>query len=271
MDLALQGKRALVTGSSRGIGAAIATALAQEGAQVVVHGRNAEAARAVAARISEVGEAAVVIGDLSDPATCDRIADEAAAAFGGVDILVNNAAMAGPSTWDATKSEDWVALYATNVAPAVRLCAKLAPAMKERGWGRLIHIGSSAGAIGLPLAPEYAATKAALANMSSSLAKHFGEFGITSNILGVGTIANLAEYGSWSGLEKPAGVEEIADPVYTMMIGLPGGHYNINPLKRSGKPEEVAFVVAMLASPLAGFVNGALIKVDGGTVPGVGL
>src|SRR5262249_1144433 len=126
MDLQLEGKRALITGSSRGIGAVIAKTLAQEGVKVVIHGRNAEAAEGVA---SEIGErnARVVIGDMSDPETAERAADEALAAFGGLDILVNNAAMSVPSSWDKTKAEEWVSLYATNVAPAVRLCARLAP------------------------------------------------------------------------------------------------------------------------------------------------
>jgi NAD(P)-dependent dehydrogenase (short-subunit alcohol dehydrogenase family) len=265
MDLQLQGKRAFVTGSSRGIGAAIAKALAGEGVKVVVHGRNAEGARAVAEQIGGPDQVKVVLADLSDPAAAERAGEEALAAFGGVDILVNNAAVSGPSNWDSTKAEDWVALYATNVAPAVRLSAKLAPAMKERGWGRLIHVGSSAAAMAFPSAPEYAATKAALANMSSSLAKHFGAFGITSNILGVGTINTLDDKFNFKSTDGAS------DPLYAALTGTPTGHYNINPMKRTGKPEEVAFVVAMLASPLSSFVNGALIRVDGGKTPNIGL
>lgn len=265
MDLKLAGKCAFVTGSSRGIGAVIAKTLAGEGAKLIVHGRNEEAARAVADEVGAAGEVAVVLGDLSDPAVADCAIDEAIAAFGGVDILVNNAAASGPSSWDTTNAENWGALYHSNVLPAVRLSARLAPLMKERGWGRLIHIGSSSAAIGLPKAPEYAATKAALAAMSSSLAKHYGEYGVTSNILGVGTINNL-------GMRKdmpPA--EDGGDPLYQMMIGGAGGHYNINPMKRMGTPEEVAFIVAMLASPNASFVNGALVRVDGGKIPNLGL
>jgi NAD(P)-dependent dehydrogenase (short-subunit alcohol dehydrogenase family) len=271
MDLKLAGKRALVTGSSRGIGVAIAKALAREGVKVVVHGRNTAAAEAVAAEIG-ADKAAVVIGDISDPEIADRVATQSVAAFGGVDILVNNAGASGPSTWDDTDSEEWVALYRVNVAPAVRLCARLAPPMKARGWGRLIHIGSTAAALGLPLSPVYAASKAALANMSSSLAKHFGGFGITSNILGVGMIANLAEHAGMAAQgAQPASEPQGVDPVYEMIVGLPNGHYNMNPLKRMGRAEEVAYVVTMLASPLSSFVNGALIRVDGGKVPNVGL
>src|SRR6516165_5895427 len=105
MDLQLEGKRALVTGSSRGIGTVIAKTLAQEGVKVVVHGRNEESARAVAAEIGE-RNARVVIGDLSDPQSAERVADEALAAFDGLDILVNNAAIAPPSNWDKTKPEE---------------------------------------------------------------------------------------------------------------------------------------------------------------------
>ncbi len=220
-----------MTGSSRGIGADIAVELARKAFSVVVHGRDEEAAQVTADRIDAAGgEAKVVIGDLTVPADCDRVADEALAAFGGIDILVNNAGVSPPSNWDETRPELWLSTFETNVMPAVRLSMKFAQLMKAAGWGRLIHIGSSAGAMGLPRAPEYSASKAAFANMSSSLAKHFGQFGITSNVLGVGTIDNL-------GLRlKLAGQSDAADPFYEMLIKAETGHYNMNPVGRTGRP-----------------------------------
>jgi NAD(P)-dependent dehydrogenase (short-subunit alcohol dehydrogenase family) len=264
MDLELSGKRALITGSSKGIGTEIAKVLALEGVRVVIHGRNEEAARSVAEQIGGGDRVAVVIGELSDPDGVTRVANEALEAFGGIDVLVNNAGVVLPSNWDKTQPRDWARLYNTNVVPAVSLCARFAPLMKERGWGRLIHIGSSSAAIGLPKSPEYAATKAALAAMSSSLAKHYGEFGVTSNILGVGTINNL-------GLLKGKDADQSGAAIYGMVTGGTGGHYNINPLKRMGTCAEVAYIVAILASPRSSFVNGALIRVDGGKVPTIGL
>jgi 3-oxoacyl-[acyl-carrier protein] reductase len=275
MDLQLEGKRALVTGASGSIGSAIVEMLVREGVRVVVHGRRKDATHAVAARVGGPGVAAVVLGDLSERTQAKRVADEALAAFGGIDILVNNAATTGPTSWETTQVQDWVDKFHMIVASAVTLSLALIPQMKERGWGRIIQTGSSAAALGLPSAPEYAAAKAALANMSSSLAKQYGGCGITSNILGVGTVANLAN-------EKHIGdaLQDITDTrpdgkpvdrIYEAIIKSPGGYYNINPLSRLGRPEEVAFVVAMLASPLSSFINGALIRVDGGKVPNIGL
>lgn len=268
MNLGLEGKRALITGSTRGIGATIAAMLADEGVKVVIHGRNADAARDVAAKTGKPDNVAVVIGDLADPASADRVADEALAAFGGIDIFVNNAAISRMTTWDDIKPQEWIDLYAVNVAPAVRLSAKFAPLMGKRGWGRIIHMGSTAAALGMPLACDYAATKAALASVSSSLSKHFGEVGVTSNILGVGTIGNLVEYAGFTQATDEAN-KGSKDPVYDAFLGLPFGHLHVNTLKRTGTPKEVAFVVCMLASPLSGFINGAVIRVDGGTVPSV--
>lgn len=275
MDLQLEGKRALVTGGSGAIGSAIVEMLAREGVRVVVHGRREEATRAVAARVRDPKNAAVVLGDLSDIAEAKRIADEASAAFGGIDILINNAAATGPTNWETTKAEDWAPYFNMIVSSAVTLSLALIPQMKERRWGRIIQTGSSAASLGLPSAPEYAAAKAALANMSSSLAKQYGGYGITSNILGVGTVTTdshlkyVAEAAARITSTRPDGGP--VDRIYEAIIQSPGGFYNINPLSRMGRPEEVAFIVAMLASPLSSFVNGALVRVDGGKVPTIGL
>ena len=263
MDLALGGKRILITGSTRGLGEAMARLLAAEGAKVIIHGRNAAAANKVAASIGGPDRVAVVLGELADSEAIDKVAAGALAAFGGVDVLVNNAGLFGADSWDAVNVAEWTALYAANVVAPARLSSLMAADMKPRGWGRLIHIGSVAAAVSLPFCPNYAATKAALACVSSTLAKHYGKFGVTSNILGVGTIANMAEY---------AGPEFSGpDPAYALMTAGPDGHYNQNTLSRSGTPEEVAYTVAMLASPNSAFINGSLVRVDGGCVPTPGL
>jgi 3-oxoacyl-[acyl-carrier protein] reductase len=270
MDLQLQGKRALVTGASGAIGSAIAVMLAREGVSVVVHGRREDAARATAQAAGAFAPASVVLGDLADEADARRVADEAEGAFGGIDILVNNAGMSGPGSWDDTSAGLWTDYFRANVASAVALSMILAQKMKERGWGRIIQTGSTAGALGLPLSPEYAASKAALANMSSSLAKHFAPFGVTSNVLGVGTIANLVDFEV--GQSAASSDVSPAQQMYDFMATMPnGGYLNRNPMERMGTPEEVAYAVVMLASPLSSFINGALLKVDGGKVPNVGL
>jgi 3-oxoacyl-[acyl-carrier protein] reductase len=141
MDLNLRGKRALVTGSSAGIGAEIARVLAQEGASVVIHGRNAERANKFAAEIRAAGgAAAVALGELTDDAQAERVAHEAEAAFGGVDILVNNAGSYPITAWWDTPPDVWLETYNTDVVAGVRLVKLLVPGMIERGWGRVIQI-----------------------------------------------------------------------------------------------------------------------------------
>jgi len=243
MDLQLEGKCALVTGSSRGLGEAMARSLAAEGVKVIVHGRNKEAAEEVAHSIGGSDRVAVVLGDLAEAGTVDRVADEAGAAFGGIDILVNNAGLFGPDDWNNVVASEWLSLYATNVAAPARLSSLLAASMQLRGWGRLIHIGSLGATVGLPMCPNYAATKAALAAISSSLAKHYGRHGITSNILSVGVIGNLTETG-WI-----EGDEDKPDATYEFMITIPDGHLHINPMGRSGTPQEVAFMSAKRGQP----------------------
>ena len=145
MDLQLKGKRALVTGSSAGIGEAIAKAIGAEGAAVIVHGRHAERAEGVAKAIRAAGGTAdVVLGDLS---TDDGAASVTQASLKGgiVDIVVNNAGSYDPTTWEDVKPEQWVATYESDVVSALRMVQALLPGMKERGWGRCIQIGSGSG------------------------------------------------------------------------------------------------------------------------------
>ncbi|MFD0502148.1 SDR family NAD(P)-dependent oxidoreductase [Streptomyces chiangmaiensis] len=162
MDLRLTGKKALVTGSSSGLGEAIAKRLAAEGAFVVVHGRNQARTEAVAKAIAEAGgAAALAIGDLGTDAGADAV-HAAATAGGPVDILVNNVGVYEPSrTWKDTTPEDWAGLYNTNVLTSVRTIQRLVPAMRERGWGRVIQISSVTGEKPQASQPHYAATNGA--------------------------------------------------------------------------------------------------------------
>ncbi len=264
MNLQLRGRRALVTGSSSGIGAGISRVLAAEGAAVAVHGRDAIRTEAVAVALREAGAQAVaVLGDLTEPGTCERVAAEATAALGAVDILVNNAggkSVAGNPPWLEIGWEDWRATYEMNVGAAVRLIQQLAPGMRERGFGRIIQIASAAGTQTEPGIGEYQAAKAAMINLTTSLARSLAHTGVTVNTVSPGTIltpaverwlAVLAAQSGWG--TDPAGIER---RFTREMIPLCADAL--------GRPEDVGRVVALLASPLSGYICGANFRVDGG-------
>ena len=175
MDLQLTGKRALISGSSSGIGAECARTLAREGVAVVVHGRDRERAEAVAKQITDAGgKAAVTIGDLEQDDEADRVAAEALDAFGGIDILVNNAGLlirAENPDWTTVPMSDWMRSFSINILAAVRLSQKLAPGMIARGWGRIINFSSTAGHQSLGQLLEYGPAKASVHNFTINLSR----------------------------------------------------------------------------------------------------
>lgn len=270
MELGLAGKRALVTGSSRGIGAAIARELASEGVRVVVHGRTKESATACA---REIGDLAIPVGaELDSIEGAARLFAEAEAALGGIDILVNNAGNYGPSRWMEIGAEDWQRMFQTNVFAAAELVRRAAPGMTGRGWGRFIHIGSTSAPLGMQFGPEYGASKAALIHMSSSLAKEVAPHGVTSNVVNVGSIITPARKALVRDELVAAGRDpDDLDAIYRALIARPGGNGLAAPIDRIGTPDEIAYAVVMLCSPRAGFINGAFLRVDGGKVPSPGL
>jgi 3-oxoacyl-[acyl-carrier protein] reductase len=265
MDLMLDGKRALVTGSSSGIGRAIALALAREGVVVVVHGRDVGRAQDTTdAIVSAGGTAEVVLGDLSDEAAAARVAAEATAVLGGVDILVNNAGAAYDAGWVGVSAADWVALYEANVAPAVRLAMALTPRMRENGWGRVIQIGSAAHPDPLPVRAAYSAAKAALANLTVSLAKELAGTGITANTISPGPTLT-AGFLEFAGMfARDHGLDDAPAAVRSLVDGPLA-----SPSARLAEPAEIAAVVALVASPLGASINGANLRVDGGSTPTV--
>lgn len=267
MDLQLNGKRALVTGSTSGIGQAIATALAAEGVAVVVHGRDAERAKATASAIdASGGTAAVVLGELSHDAGARSVASAAAEAFGGIDILVNNAASAGDTDgWMAGGPDEWLDLYNANVASAVRLIGLLTPAMRTAGWGRVIQIGSAAQPYPLPMKAAYSATKAALSNLTVSLSKELAGTGVTANTISPGPTSTAAFRDLALSFAQHHGLGDDVDAGARALIGGPLA----NPSGRLAEPDEIGALTALVASPLGASINGANLRIDGGFTPTV--
>jgi 3-oxoacyl-[acyl-carrier protein] reductase len=267
MDLQLNGKRALVTGSSSGIGEAIAKLLAAEGAAVVVQGRReAEVNRVTEEIVAAGGKAAVATGDLADDAAADQVARVSLAAFGGIDILVNNAGAFPPGDWRTENAASlWTDLYNQNVASMVRVIQRLVPQMRERGWGRVINLASIVADQPPANGPHYHATKAANLNLSASLAKDLANTGVTSNAVSPGIIFTPATEGWFRAWAEKFGwggdIEAIKRLAIERVIPNPSG--------RVGVPEDIAYAVAFLASPHASFINGANIRVDGGANPTV--
>jgi NAD(P)-dependent dehydrogenase (short-subunit alcohol dehydrogenase family) len=234
----LEGKVALVTGATSGIGQAAAIQLAAQGATVIVHGRDANRGAAVVAEIENGGGSARFVGaDLGEPAQALRLAREA----GDVDILVNNAGFAwfGPSATLDAKTLDQ--LFAANVQAPYLLVSVLAPKMVARGDGVIINIASRAGTVGQPTTAAYGATKAALTSFARSWAAEYGPAGIRVNAVSPGPVyTNAAEREVFDSLGE------------TTVLG------------RAGQPQEIAEVIGFLASPRASYITGTNVAVDGG-------
>lgn len=262
MDLGMAGKRALVTGSSSGIGAGIARMLAAEGCIVIVHGRDAAKARAVA---DDIGAASVAIGDLST----NEGADAVAAVAGEIDILVNNAGGAvGTSAmhWTQVDEAGWEGTYQLNVIAAARMIRRLLPAMQAKGWGRIINVASAAATQPIAFGPDYGAAKAAMLNMTVSLAKSLGACGVTANSVSPGMILTPAVEAWLGALGQTMGWGEI--PIEEAEIRAARELTPI-PVGRIGRVDEIAHMVCMIASPRAGYMTGANVRMDGGQVQSV--
>jgi NAD(P)-dependent dehydrogenase (short-subunit alcohol dehydrogenase family) len=257
MDLELTGRTALVTGSSAGVGRAAAARLAAEGCSVLIHGRHQESADEAAADIQEDGgSATVVLGDLTDPEQAAQVAS--LAREHRVDILVNNVGPFFEHDWDSAKPADWDAAFQANVMPAVRLTQALTPGMRERGWGRVINIGSRATITPLSNMVEYSAAKAAVVNLTATLAKHLAPCGVTVNCVSPGVILTPSLQRMFTDRRGGSDVDWAnIEPEVT-------ADYAPNPVGRLGRPEDIADAIAFLASPRAGYINGANIPVDGG-------
>ncbi len=261
MNLNLENKRALITGSTGGIGEGIAKRLAQEGATVIINGRReAEAKRVVREIQAAGGNAVVAVGDLSKDEDVACIVEIAQSELGGVDILVNNAAGGGHQNDLGTPTAEWLETYNINVLSMVRLIQQLLPPMQEQGWGRVINISSAAAVNPSAGMGIYSATKAAINNLTVTFARAIENDGITINTVSPGAIITPSMI--QMGLSQ--GIGQTPEEVKTAMNQMMG---NTVSFKRMGRVEEIAAVVAFLVSPLASYVHGANIRVDGGYVP----
>jgi 3-oxoacyl-[acyl-carrier protein] reductase len=269
MNLRLEGKRALVTGSSSGIGEAIAKSLAREGALVVVHGRNEQRARLVVEDIArQDGKAFCAIGDIAKEAGAAAVSEQTLAALKGLDILVNNAGGAdgGPQGWISATPADWAASFEQNYFSAIRLVQRLMPVLRASGWGRIINIATGWAMQPAAVMPHYAAAKAALVNSTVSLAREFSNTGVTVNTVSPGPIRTPALERTMRGIAKQSqwgtdDWEEIERRAVKEVVP--------NSVGRIGRVEDIAHAVTFLASPLADYIDGANLRVDGGYVTSI--
>ena len=258
MDLGLKNKLALVSGSTAGIGYAIAQVLAEEGARVIVNGRTAEAVEtAVAALKAAGGDVVGFAGDLAQAA----VAEDVAARHPGVEILVNNLGIFEPKPFEDIPDADWLRFFDVNVLSGVRLARLYLPAMKRADWGRIIFI-SSESAVQIPAEMiHYGMTKTAQLAVSRGLAEAVAGTGITVNSVLPGPTRSrgVGDFVERLGAAQGKSFEEVEKEFFTK--ARPSSL-----IKRFATPREVATLVAYVASPLASATTGAALRVDGGVV-----
>ena len=271
MQMDLKDKVALVTGASRGLGREIALALGRAGAAVIVTDilledesndpaklaeysplaghfarTNAIKTKMTAGEINEMGARAIARKlDVTDPAEIERVVAETEREFGGIDILISNAAvMDNFGNLEDQKLDRWERDLRVNLTGAFNCTKAVWPKMKEKGWGRVIYISSIAGLLGAWLQPSYGATKAGLIGLAKSLAIEGGKYGITVNAICPGFFETEAVK-----LQTPETTERIIKGT---------------PLKRLGRPEEIGQMAAFLASDASSYITGAAIPITGG-------
>lgn len=246
MDMGLNDKVAIITGSARGLGAATARRLAEEGAKVVITDIQRELAQATAAALKADGLSAhCVIADITKADEVQRLVDETVATFGGVHILVNNAGFPRDKYLVKMAESDWDLVMEVMLKGAFLASRAVMPHLIAQGWGRVINISSRAH-FGNPTQANYSAAKAGLIGMAKALAMEQGRYGITVNCVAPGFMET-----------------EMVQALPTYDI-IKERAVAMQPIKRVGKPQDIADAVAFLASERAGFISGEVLHVTGG-------
>lgn len=262
MDLGLRDKAALVAASSQGLGRAIAFELAREGARVGICARGRERLEATAEEIRQATgtEVLPVVADVSRAGDCQRLVEVVQKRFGGVDILVTNAGGPPAGYFLDFGDEDWRAAVELTLMSAVRLIRLVLPSMRERGWGRIINMVSIS--VKQPIEDLILSNsiRAAVVGLAKTIAAQFAAQGITvNNVCPTYTLTKRVENLARARAEREGiSYDEVLD-VYRAQI----------PARRLGKPEEIAALVAFLASERAAFINGTTIQIDGGAYRGL--
>lgn len=260
MDLQLQNKRALVTGSTAGIGFAIAEALTREGASVIVNGRTEKRVSAALEKLQSVGGRGKLEGIAADLGTAEGV-QSTIRRFPDADILVNNLGIFEPKPFEQISDSDWLRIFEVNVLSGVRLSRHYLPRMKDRGWGRIVFI-SSESAIQIPAEMiHYGMTKTAQLAISRGLAETTAGTQVTVNTVLAGPTASegVAEFVSRLAAEQKTDSAAFEKEFFRSMRPT-------SLIKRFAKPEEVAALVAFVCSPLSSATNGAALRADGGVV-----
>lgn len=247
MELRLDGKVALITGASRGLGWAIARAMAESGATVAINSRSAEDCNAKVAEVEAAGGQAFALPfDAADVASCRQAVADVIGRAGSIDILVNNAGTTHRLPLEEFDEDRWQQVVDLNLTAAFALGRAAGLAMAERGWGRIINIASILALVGRPTIPAYVATKHGLTGLTKALAVELGPRGVTVNAINPGYFA--------TEFNAPL----IANEEFDSMVK------TRTPVGRWGDPDELAGAALFLASDAAGYVNGTSLTVDGG-------
>lgn len=265
MDLGLAGRACVVTGASRGIGRETARLLCAEGARVLLVARGAEELAAAAEECGRdsagAGGAAPLACDVTDAAAAERILGEAAERFGQVDVLVNNAGTAAWRDLDDVPDSDWQAAWEVNVMACLRLMRAVVPGMRERGWGRVVNVSSTAGKRPSANMPEYSVAKAAQLSLSRLYANRCAADGVLVNAVCPGPTKSELWVGEGGLADQSA-----------RLAGLSGRDEAVEvagakrPIGRLAEVSEIAAAIVFLCSEQASYVSGAAWSVDGGTV-----